>query len=94
MLLEACLKHIRGKPVQWQLPIFLLQSNLVKQLGKLVKVRYVEDITRLKRVGTFLPGFKISQQVTVTGQLPGLKLLFLPGARTHRTLPAAPATLS
>jgi hypothetical protein len=29
----------------------LLQSNLVKQLGKLVKVRYVEDITKSKRVG-------------------------------------------
>lgn len=27
------------------------QSNLVKQLGKLVKVRYVEDITATKRVG-------------------------------------------
>jgi hypothetical protein len=27
------------------------QSNLVKQLGKLVKVRYVEDITKSKRVG-------------------------------------------
>jgi acetolactate synthase small subunit len=28
-----------------------VQSNLVKQLGKLVKVRYVEDITKSKRVG-------------------------------------------
>jgi hypothetical protein len=28
-----------------------LQSNLVKQLAKLVKVRYVEDITRTTRVG-------------------------------------------
>ena len=27
------------------------QSNLVKQLSKLVKVRYVEDITNSKRVG-------------------------------------------
>lgn len=27
------------------------QSNLVKQLSKLVKVRYVEDVTRQERVG-------------------------------------------
>ena len=30
------------------------QANLVKQLAKLVKVRYVEDITDSKRVGVFL----------------------------------------
>lgn len=29
----------------------LLQANLVKQLAKLVKVRYVEDITASERVG-------------------------------------------
>ncbi len=29
----------------------MLQSNLVKQLAKLVKVRYVEDITSADRVG-------------------------------------------
>jgi hypothetical protein len=31
--------------------LLVFQANLVKQLGKLVKVRYVEDITPLKRVG-------------------------------------------
>ena len=29
----------------------MLQANLVKQLAKLVKVRYVEDITASERVG-------------------------------------------
>ena len=30
------------------------QTNLVKQLAKLVKVRYVEDITHSERVGAAL----------------------------------------
>ena len=29
----------------------MVQANLVKQLAKLVKVRYVEDITESERVG-------------------------------------------
>jgi hypothetical protein len=33
-----------------------VQANLVKQLGKLVKVRYVEDITSAKRVGEWQHG--------------------------------------
>ena len=36
--------------------MLLLQANLVKQLGKLVKVRYVEDITSAKRVGEWHQG--------------------------------------
>lgn len=35
-----------------------LQANLVKQLGKLVKVRYVEDITPAKRVGECVTGIR------------------------------------
>jgi len=31
--------------------LWCLQDNLVKQLAKLVKVRYVEDITDSERVG-------------------------------------------
>jgi len=36
----------------------VLQANLVKQLAKLVKVRYVEDITDSERVGMLLCGFQ------------------------------------
>jgi hypothetical protein len=51
-----------SKPVFRPLPMpyvlmtvcLLLQANLVKQLGKLTKVRYVEDITPTKRVGECL----------------------------------------
>lgn len=32
-----------------------MQANLVKQLAKLVKVRYVEDITASERVGASVP---------------------------------------
>lgn len=42
----------------------LVQSNLVKQLAKLVKVRYVEDITSADRVG------KISPPLSVKSTLP------------------------
>ena len=33
----------------------LVQSNLAKQLAKLVKVKYVENITDASRVGRLLP---------------------------------------
>lgn len=34
--------------------MWTVQANLVKQLAKLVKVRYVEDITESDRVGESL----------------------------------------
>ena len=47
----------------------MLQANLVKQLAKLLKVRYVEDITASKRVGecaAFAPsGSPIRRQPSV-----------------------------
>lgn len=41
---------IRGKTQPLTKPV-VLQSNLAKQLAKLVKVKYVEDITAASRVG-------------------------------------------
>lgn len=45
--------HLRSKPclLSSAPTCCCLQANLVKQLSKLVKVRYVEDITRTYRVG-------------------------------------------
>ena len=36
------------------MPVTAMQANIVKQLAKLVKVRYVEDITDTRRVGPHL----------------------------------------
>ena len=49
------LKSCKLLSIMTQGGVLMLQANLVKQLGKLLKVRCVEDITASKRVGEFLP---------------------------------------
>jgi hypothetical protein len=55
------------------------QANLVKQLGKLVKVRYVEDITATKRVGEWMRTFTACMRPAV--QSSGCLLCCTPSMR-------------
>ena len=71
-----------------------MQSNLVKQLAKLVKVRYVEDITYAERVGKPHPPFSLHALLSDVPALDSKTLLiafkrscFWPNFDFYRSLP-------
>ena len=51
------------------LSLLPLQSNLAKQLAKLVKVKYVEDISTASRVGTPLTNHPLNTHFPIKGSV-------------------------